>query len=643
MPVPAPGTPAHDRLRDLVRSRRDFSKRSMSQRYPQWRQNEKLYRAFVDAEETDKEGKKKYPWARSIVVPISYAVMQTMLAFDVNAFTQRRPVTSLEGVGPQDVKPAKVMEQYLHWEWQVRRMLLTLYTWLLDRRRYGIGWLWNTWAQDVGFRTVSDARTLTLPILGTTLTLPATRRREAVVRYEGNDAAPVDPFNFWPDPRVPLADFQRGEFVGRTIRRSYSYMLEQEAAGFYANVRAIPKAPLGRRGAESDESERNRMLNLSDEWAARGDTVDFQEKGYVDLDEGIFKLIPRDYELAGGTTPELWWVTLANDQTIVRGDAYAFDHMSFPSAAMEASPDGHAWANPGNVEQLQGLQEHTSWLYNSHMENVRKILNDMLVVNPGMLELDDLLTPQPGKLLRVRREQYANPAAVEQAVKQLQVTDVTSGHLRDLNVNLDLIQRVTAAPENLQGVIAQKDRTLGEQQMAVASASGRLKVEAQLAWVMGMVPWTVQRVQNLQQLLSDRRWIRVVGEYSRVLGVSRDQPFLHVGPEEIQGQFTYEIIDGTVRANDAMLNVWKEIFVTVAGDPDLRQELEVLEIFRTLAQMGGVTNIDEYVRQRQPIPAIAPGGVQVLPDEQVARQVERGNLVPAGAAPRNGAPPREVA
>jgi hypothetical protein len=642
MAVPAPGTPAHTRLVQMVRARRELGKRAATQRYPQWRQNEQLYRAWVNPDQKDKEGKKQYPWARSIVVPITYAVMQTMLAFDVSAFTQRRPVVALDGVGPHDVKPAKVMEQYLHWEWQVRRTLLTLYTWLLDRRRYGIGWLWNTWTQDVGFRTVDEPRTLTLPILGTTVTLGSRRRRETVTRFEGNDAVPVDPYSVWSDPRVPLADFQRGEFIGRTIRRSYSYMQEQAATGFYANVEAIPRAPLARRSPDSDDSDRSRILNLSDEWAVRGDTVDFQERGYVDLDEGVFKIAPRRYELGPGEQPELWWVTLANDATIVRGDPYAFAHMEYPAAVMEASPDGHAWANPGNVEQLQGLQEHTSWLYNSHAENVRKALNDMLLVNPALIELEDLLSPQPGRLLRLTPLGQRTPGAMEQAAKQFPVTDVTSNHLRDLNVNLDLIQRVTAAPENLQGVIAQKDRTLGEQQMAVANASGRLRVEAQLAWVQGMVPWTYQRVQNLQQLLSDRRWLRVVGDYSRALGISRDQPFLHVGPEEIQGSFTYEVIDGTIRANDGMLNVWKEIFVTVAKDPELRQQLELLEIFRTLAMMGGVTNIDDYVRQQQPIPPIAPGGVQVMPDEQVARQAEAGNLVPAGGPPhgpgRNGAP-----
>ncbi len=413
------GSEEHRRLVELVRSRRDYSSRHISARYPSWRQSERTMRAFVDTTETNTEGKLVAPFASSIVLPVTQAVVQTQLAFDLAAFTQNQPVVQLDGENPSSVRSAKVMEQVLEWEWRKKRMIIELMSWLFDRRRYGVGILWNRWTKNVSYVEAEEDRTISLPLLGLTIPRPPRKFLKEVVQYEGNEAYATDPFRFWPDPRVPIARIQDGEFVGRTIRRSFSYLLEQEAAGFYQNVNLIPphtQANLKVGGTEpnvGNSSDRERSLGLTSVFSQFGDTTDFQDRGYVDLDEFVIKMVPRRYGLDDSDRPQKWWITMANDSIIVRAERFGYDHDEFPVAIMEGNIDAHSQLNQGTVEQLQPLQTIASYLWNSHYENVRKFLNDSLVVNPKYIMIEDILAPQPGRLIRLKPEAQNIPNVMD--------------------------------------------------------------------------------------------------------------------------------------------------------------------------------------------------------------------------------------
>ena len=241
--APPPESPAHQRLLDLVRSRRSLSVKKMSDYYPEWTKADRIYSHYVEPGEVDSQGKRLYPWARSIVVPMSYAIVQTQLSWEMAAFTQRVPIVPLDGLSPEDVKPAKVMEQVLQHEWSTDRMSLALYQWLLDRRRYGVGIVWINWARDATRQRVEVQRTLPLSFLGIELPIGTQWEWQDRIKYEGNRLEPIDPFRFYPDPRVSLADSHRGEFVGFRTQRHYHELLLLERDGQYANVKRLPKRP----------------------------------------------------------------------------------------------------------------------------------------------------------------------------------------------------------------------------------------------------------------------------------------------------------------------------------------------------------------------------------------------------------------
>jgi hypothetical protein len=1005
--APPVGSHAHQRLLELIRSRRALSTKALSEHYPKWRKADRLYKHYVDPSETDPAGKRLYPYARSIVVPLTFAIVQTQLAWEMAAFTGRLPIVPLGGVSPEDTKPAKVMEQVLQYEWNQSGSgpaQLALYQWLLDRRRYGVGVLWVNWVREATRQWVETPRRLDIPLLGLSVDAGTVGAWQDRVKYEGNRLEPIDPFYFYPDPRVPIGQCQRGEYVGFRTRRHYHELLLMERDGQYANVEELPR--VARRPSPvtgltegiapgRDGHDRQR---LSD-WMLQigGNAVDFQEHGEVDLDIFVIRIIPKDYDLGRETAPQKYVVVAGNQAVILRAQRYEHQHDELPACVIELTPDRHAYTTPGVVEHLEDLQDALSWMYNchdaeteiltergfvrfpelaytdrvatvdretrqfwyekpqqfyeyvspgelvhvhssrldamvtpnhklwltparsgankfafveasalddefrtwgslrsrrpvfnegavlfpekppvrvraerrryshveapwrwlapflgyyvsegsathgrksgsyavsikqkksaivpridalmaqcpfhvtryvdgrkqavswtitdrrfyrwvveqcgqgankrvpplasqwsrtdleafmmaamdgdgswhrrcpgiggyastsrrladglqiialelgwnasltvdtaarrdrqpvfrlnlnlrgsdlwitprnvarvphqgkvycvetsthlivtrrrgriliggqSHMENVRRTLNNQFVADPSVVEIADLLQPQPGLIARIRREYQGRPGALDNAIKQLPMTDVTRTHMQDMDLMINLMQRVAAAPENLQGILATSDRTLGEQQLALSAAAGRLRLEAQLAWIQGMNRVTHQRISNIQQYMQESRWIQIVGTYPRALGIPIDQKFLRVGPDEVQGQFTYELIDAMVRSDEAMLRALREVWLAVAQNPELQQRFDVVELFKPIAMMAGLKNIDEYTRaspegmgvpqpgqaagQLPPSPATPPGAPSpmpvVRPDEEVMRQVAAGNLVAA--------------
>ena len=1011
--APVPESPAHQRLLDLVRSRRSLSVKKMSEYYPEWTKADRIYSHYVEPGEVDSQGKRLYPWARSIVVPMSYAIVQTQLSWEMAAFTQRVPIVPLDGLSPEDVKPAKVMEQVLQHEWSSDRMSLALYQWLLDRRRYGVGIVWINWARDATRQRVEVQRTLPLSFLGIELPIGTQWEWQDRIKYEGNRLEPIDPFRFYPDPRVSLADSHRGEFVGFRTQRHYHELLLLERDGQYANVKRLPKRP-SQGGLTSQASTPMEPRSLDRSSVGLGDwmgqigpnTVDFQEHGSVTLDVFVIRIVPKDYQLSDSSWPQKYVVVVGNEAIILRAQPFEFDHDELPACVMELSADRHQFSTPGVVNHLEDLQDYLSWLWNchdaeteiltergwirfhelaytdrvatvdretrqfwyekpanffdyqydgdlihlkssrmdvmvtpnhkmwvtparwnankfafleahelddeyrtwaslrsgrpqvkegalvldeilpkrdrgarlmyprveipwrvlapflgyyvsegsathgqasgsyhvsirqkkaagvaridalmlqfpmhvtrhvdrkggvswivsdrrlyqwvveqcgklaeakrippiaqewsrtdleafvmaamdgdgswmrghpglghysstsraladgfqilalelgwnasltvdydrrdrlpiyrvnlsmrgsdlwitprtvqrvpytghvycvensthlivtrrngriaihgqSHAENVRRVLNNQYIVDPSLIEISDLLQPQPGLLARLRREAQGRPGSMEQALKQIPVLDVTKTHGQDMAAAIDLMQRVSAAPENLQGVMAKGEQTLGEQQMAVSAAQGRLRMEAQMGWLQGMVRATHQRVSNIQQFLSAERWVQIVGTYPMALGLSADTKFLRVGPDAVQGQFVYTQPDMVVRQDAPMLAAMREIFIAVAKEPELRQRFDLVKLFEPMAAMAGIKNLSDYVREmpaatgQTPIPGMPSFGMpgmgnggtppgqptpqgpttpmpKVMQDEDVMRQVERGNLVPMG-------------
>ena len=75
---------------------------------------------------------------------------------------------------------------------------------------------------------------------------------------------------------------------------------------------------------------------------------------------------------------------------MVRAKPLGLSHGMYPIACIAPDFDGYSVAPLSRLEMLQGLQTTVDWLFNSHIANVRKAINDMLIVDPYMLNMKDL-------------------------------------------------------------------------------------------------------------------------------------------------------------------------------------------------------------------------------------------------------------
>ena len=100
--------PRHKKLNELIKNSFELSYKYAEGRYKKWEEADKMDRSFVDVSAVDDKGKKLNPFDRTVYVPMSRAIKDTILTYFHQVFLGSRPFIPIEGRGPEDVKPAKI-------------------------------------------------------------------------------------------------------------------------------------------------------------------------------------------------------------------------------------------------------------------------------------------------------------------------------------------------------------------------------------------------------------------------------------------------------------------------------------------------------------------------------------------------------
>src|SRR5215467_11400867 len=631
-------SPLQEEIVPFCVRRLDAASDQWSKRYDRWREAERLYRAYrvPDMQDQKTRADKLTEGVEKIVIPYSYATLQSILAFFMSILTERQPIIPVRGDGPWDVTPAQNMEAVLHY--QMENMWpngsLIIFQWLLDAWRYGVGIVKNVY-------TVREW----VDLIRTFSTDPMTGQmvdqlvEQEVTAYEGNEAMNVSPFDWFPDPGRPMSEFQRGEFVFHEMRRSWTEMLQREAEGLYVGVDFIKKGytGIGSRGSEStgsrDNSDIGRIVGMD---TSAADDSDLRHgpsdtsRNYPTLHEGWMWLTPKQIDklhltpfTQPASTPRLWVFTIANRSRCVRAEPANLPGRRFPFEITEPNYDCYSPSNIGIIETTRGLQYHLSWLFNARMMAVRKTLNNELVVDPSMIEEADLLDPRPGKLLRLTRAAQ-NSGLIDKAVFPLPVVDVTASHAIDSKNVREIGEEVTGASRLLMGLSNTGRRAATEVQGQLQLSSGRMKMLAELIVCQGLRPWALQMSRNTQVFMTSSINIRVQQALAGILG----QQTAQIDPHLLQGSFTFPILESGIPTDKmAEQQVFRELFQTGMqtglATPAL-QMVNWVALFARFLQTMGIRNLQDYMAPGVPMPQ-----VQVLPDQQVQNQTQQGNLVPA--------------
>jgi hypothetical protein len=280
------------------------------------------------------------------------------------------------------------------------------------------------------------------------------------------------------------------------------------------------------------------------------------------------------------------------------------------------------------------MQTILDWLFNMHIANVRRAVNNVFVVDPKLINMDDITRPKTegAYILRMRRDAWGR-GLVDRAIKQLPIQDVTRAHIGDSQFIINMMEKTAGVDASSMGNLRSSgpDRLTGTEvqgaQRGMYSRMGRLE---QLFSLQGMLPIAEMFARHTQQYMSQDVYLRVVGRWQETLmqefmgndsrqwnGLTGENGRFRATPFDLDIMYDLDMEDNSsVSSNDA--NVWMRMFENVASNEQLSQEFDITRIFKHLARVAGAKNVDDFVR------------VKVSQNEEVTEEVDKGNLVPYG-------------
>jgi hypothetical protein len=613
-----------DRCRDRIKLSRD----AMSQRYAQWAENEDQFKAYIPAKEADllRANKRRLgePQYTTVEVPYAYSIAMTAHTYYTSVFMTRSPLLQFTGRHGEGEMQIQAVEALMDYQMQVGGNIVPLFMWLFDPIKYSVGWIGHYWDKEttqVRRRVKKPKEFMGMPIPGTEETVEVV---EEVVGYEGNRIFNIRPQDAFPDPRVSMWNFQRGEFFGRYVELSWSEVANGELNGKYFDIERLRDTS---ESAERDLGGRTTLLPDSDEqYITVNSDEKFSVRPMVKAYELYIRVNPREWKLADSGREEIWVLTCrADDYKVFGVQPLGLYHGKFPIDILEQEPEAYSLFSRSMLEVIKPLNDSITWLVNSHMYNVRAALNNQFLVDPSMVNMKDLENPNPGKLLRLKPAGYGRD--VRSMIAQLPVQDVTRSHIGDMQLMTDLMQRMTGVNDNIMGMVNQGGRkTATEVRQASTLGINRLKTICEFFSAMGFSPMAQKLVQQSQQFYDAEKQFRIVGDLANF-----SPGFAQVTPESIAGFYDLVPVDGSMPVDRfAQANLWQMMLGQVSKMPQVAGQYDLGRIFAWVASLAGLKNVQQFK-------------MQSMPPEMMQQSVQAGNSVPMEAVQRDlGLPPNSM-
>lgn len=614
-----PGSEMHDRLRDIVISRATESERFMQGNHKTWRYIDEMLNVYIEPDEEQRLKSSNDPNRPvNVVIPETYATRETIITYMMAAFGTSE-LFRYTGQGPEDTYGAIMLERLVDVQMKRSKALLAMHTHWNDGFTYGFGVNAIAWRVKTGKRSVVYPTGITDPFSGFIPT-GLERVSEPTTLFEGSELRAIDPYCYLPDPTVPIPCVQDGEYVGWKSVESYVGLrrLEAEIGSIFFNVEYLKNIKNGRSSIYKAKPEgRDKKVNADEE---RYGGVNKHDLLWMYID-----LIPADNDMGGSREPEKWLICLAADQVVIAAGPTNLDHGMFPVAVCAPDHSGHELVPISRLEIMSGGQKIMNFYYNSHITNVLKAINNLLVVDPKIINMPDVRSNSPGKVIRTRPAVWGR--GVKDGIEQLQVHDVTQNHITNMMVSRDVFRNATGAVDSLQGL----QRTGGERVTGTEftqtrmSALSRLQNAARIISMQSMYDTALMCAYHTQQFLSIPTYAKIAGRYEQTLrqeyGIM--DPSVLVDPFQLNIAFDVEISDGSVLGGE-YADQWIQLMQVIQSNPELMQTMDSTRVFLHVARLLKAQNAYDFVRKQ---PLYQP---MVLPDQQIEQQTQAGNIVPMG-------------
>ena len=617
----------HAKVLDLLNKRYQMSARRMWRLHDQWRKNEEQFIAYLPEREADAKRRNEReqggkPQYTTIVLPYTYAMLMSAHSYWTTVFMGRAPVLQVSGRHGETENQVMAVEALLDYQMQVGNMMPPLYFWLLDAGKFGIGIIGNYWENE----QISISQFVDVPqtLYGMPLGGPPQRQLQTQMLpgYQGSKLWNIRPYDYYPDPRVPLHDPQRGEFVAYHSEVGLHEIMGRAETGGWINTKPELLKAFGGRGATGRE-QGSPQIQLPNDESFSITQDDLADTGPYGLITMYVNLVPSEWGLTEVNHREKWVFTaalkgrgvtegqLGNLELILEARPLGCYANKFPINVLQMEPEAYALTSRGMPEIMRPLQNTMDWLVNSHMYNVRKTMNNQWLVDPSRVVMNDFVDPMAGGTIRAKAAAYGTD--LRTAVAQLPVVDVTRQHLADIMFIHDFAQRAIGVNDQIMGMVNQGGRKTA-QEIRSSSTFGinRQKTVSELYSAMGFGPLASQLIAYSQQYYEGDKKFKIVGDLLMEAGPQ----FLNVNPANIAGDYDFVPVDGTMPIDRfAQANMWRELLMGMSKVPQVMMQYDLGRIFAWVAQLGGLKNIHKFK-------------VQIAPDQRLALAAQAGNVVP---------------
>ena len=571
-------SPLHESLRSHATALVEMSRAKMKDHYDMWDIFDDIYRGKRFPDKTDLERRRKDE-PEKMVVPLGYAQIQTFVAFCIMLYTQKESIVELEAESPEDEQPARLGEALMDRDLRKNCFVPKLKQYLTDIARFGVGVFKHTWVKEM------QKMPAVTPLEGSTQAY--SEEPQMKTKYLGNRVENISPYRFFPDPRLPLSRLQEGEFCADEDEVSILELEKQERDGLVAGVKNIE------RWTHNDLSAREGRSRLFSQTTGDDLSNQGQSKGMCVRTEVQLWLTPKDFKDSNGDPmgpedyPILYVITYCNDHTVIRCEPMNYIHNEFTYDCAEFNPDMHHLVNTSLSEIIDMLQSTISWFINSRITNVRRVIQNRLVYDPSAIEDEDLKKDTP----HIRMNSAAYGGDVRRFLFQLQLQDVTTGHITDVEVLKQIMMEVTSISENGLGQYASGRRSAEEARNVNFNAASRMKIIATIIYMSGLEPLFRKMLSNLRDGLDEETYVRV-------RGVASD-PMEYVGfkvtKDQLVGNYDFKIFDATLPSEKGYIAAQiGEMLMAMMSNPEAIPLFgyDPRKLFDKMFELRGVKNLD---------------------------------------------------
>lgn len=622
------GGEQHRRVAAALSSRYYMSKRALQKEvWQKVRRADELFVSFTPETEADAARRARRDSGRpeytTIIVPYSYALLLSLHTYWASVFMARDPIMQYQARHGETQGNTESVMSIIDYQLRTGHGLVPLFLWLMDVGKYGEGIIHYEWnSEEIPVVRFSDQ-----PVMfGETIPTGKTKRvrEQIMVRgYEGIRLQNIHPLHFFPDTRHPLIDFQKGEFCGHYMELGWHEILRRQARGEFFNVEELRKmgGGIGRTAVLSPQLSEPNVDAVGGPLQVPKDEagIDYVlNPGFQKIIRMEVELVPRDWFLEGGGTPEKWVFHITEDMRVVIGaqplgrfhGRYSYEQLSY-------EPDAYSLRTRGALEVLEPLQNTMDWLFNSLAYETRRNLNSSIVFDPSRLTTKDVLDPLPGGGIRMRPDAYGTDPRT--TFTQLQYAATTQNHPQLMQLVGELMQRCVGANDNVMGISPRGRQTATETRATTGFSASRLKNNAEFFSYLGWEGLAQAMLQESQQFFTQERIFRIAGNVA-MLGAERQAL---ITPDDIAGFYDFVPVDGTMPVDRlALATLMKEIMMQGFQMPMVMAKYDWAGIFAWTAQLAGFKNIHQF---------------ELAPDEALMQAAQAGNVVPTAAGgPANG-------